>query len=68
VLIETRVMRYQPACHSCCHPEIVFKFMAAKVMIPRWKRMVTAGNPTVINSLNIITIGVGSLARELHAM
>lgn len=30
--------------------------------------MVTDGNPSVINSPLIITIGVGSLAREFHAM
>jgi hypothetical protein len=31
--------------------------MAAKMMLHRWKRMVTDGNPSVINSLNIITVG-----------
>lgn len=42
LLIPVRFICYQPLCQYCYYLEIIFKFVAARVLLQYWKQMVTA--------------------------
>jgi len=40
LLIDVRVLSYQPPCHNRSHFSITFKFMGAKILLRHWQRMI----------------------------
>ena len=56
---------YQPSCYNCFHFTIIFKFVAAKVLLHRCKQAI---NRSVMNSLDIITTIVGLAVTKLYVM
>jgi hypothetical protein len=42
------VLWYQPACHNCFHLAIIFKFVAAKTLLQRWKPTVSVRRRTAL--------------------
>jgi hypothetical protein len=42
VLTEVTVLCYQPSCHNCAHAAIIYKFVAAKILLQDCKQMIIA--------------------------